>query len=69
MFIASDCVSNNTDFCVVVFEQNFVFQAEDGIRGRSPSRGLGEVYMRQPLHAALILTCKVTQPAAGIIPP
>lgn len=22
-----------------------------------------------PLHAALILTCKVTQPAAGIIPP
>ena len=25
----------------------FFFQAEDGIRDRSPSRGLGDVYMRQ----------------------
>ena len=25
----------------------FFFQAEDGIRGRSPSRGLGDVYKRQ----------------------
>ena len=26
-----------------------VFQAEDGIRDRSPSRGLGDVYKRQEL--------------------
>ena len=32
----------------------FFFQAEDGIRDRSPSRGLGDVYKRQhpvPSHA------------------
>ena len=28
----------------------FFFQAEDGIRDRSPSRGLGDVYKRQPLY-------------------
>ena len=28
----------------------FFFQAEDGIRDRSPSRGLGDVYKRQTLH-------------------
>ena len=27
---------------------DFFFQAEDGIRDRSPSRGLGDVYKRQP---------------------
>ena len=27
----------------------FFFQAEDGIRDRSPSRGLGDVYKRQTL--------------------
>ena len=27
----------------------FFFQAEDGIRDRSPSRGLGDVYKRQVL--------------------
>ena len=27
----------------------FFFQAEDGIRDRSPSRGLGDVYKRQQL--------------------
>ena len=27
----------------------FFFQAEDGIRDRSPSRGLGDVYKRQIL--------------------
>ena len=31
------------DFYVFVF----FFQAEDGIRDRSPSRGLGDVYKRQ----------------------
>ena len=28
---------------------SFFFQAEDGIRDRSPSRGLGDVYKRQPI--------------------
>ena len=28
----------------------FFFQAEDGIRDRSPSRGLGDVYKRQPKY-------------------
>src|SRR5680860_1773940 len=31
----------------VVFFLFFFFQAEDGIRDRSPSRGLGDVYKRQ----------------------
>ena len=30
----------------------FFFQAEDGIRDRSPSRGLGDVYKRQVQHHA-----------------
>src|SRR5680860_537335 len=34
--------------CFVVFF--FFFQAEDGIRDRSPSRGLGDVYKRQGVH-------------------
>ena len=29
------------------FSNSFFFQAEDGIRDRSPSRGLGDVYKRQ----------------------
>ena len=29
----------------------FFFQAEDGIRDRSPSRGLGDVYKRQCIHS------------------
>ena len=29
------------------FFPTFFFQAEDGIRERSPSRGLGDVYKRQ----------------------
>ena len=32
-------------------KKNF-FQAEDGIRDRSPSRGLGDVYKRQGMEAA-----------------
>ena len=35
------------------------FQAEDGIRDRSPSRGLGDVYKRQLLGK--VITC----PAVG----
>ena len=44
------------------FYQCFFFQAEDGIRDRSPSRGLGDVYKRQvspyrePLQAYSILS-------------
>ena len=30
----------------------FFFQAEDGIRDRSPSRGLGDVYKRQMLYGS-----------------
>ena len=42
----------------------FFFQAEDGIRDRSPSRGLGDVYKRQPvigleIHAELLTDSKV----------
>ena len=33
----------------------FFFQAEDGIRDRSPSRGLGDVYKRQDLYASIDL--------------
>ena len=29
------------------WRSHFFFQAEDGIRDRSPSRGLGDVYKRQ----------------------
>ena len=32
---------------LVYFSTIFFFQAEDGIRDRSPSRGLGDVYKRQ----------------------
>ena len=37
----------------------FFFQAEDGIRDRSPSRGLGDVYKRQPTK--MIQNNKMTQ--------
>ena len=32
-----------------------VFQAEDGIRDRSPSRGLGDVYKRQDIDTSCSL--------------
>ena len=32
-------------------EVSFFFQAEDGIRDRSPSRGLGDVYKRQKQYS------------------
>ena len=32
----------------------FFFQAEDGIRGRSPSRGLGDVYKGQDLGRKIL---------------
>ena len=37
----------------------FFFQAEDGIRDRSPSRGLGDVYKRQP---DIVSQCMVAGP-------
>ena len=48
-------VNDNTGYCYSdIFIGNedqafffFFFQAEDGIRDRSPSRGLGDVYKRQ----------------------
>ena len=51
--------------CIIVF---FFFQAEDGIRDRSPSRGLGDVYKRQlmyfptfyPVNEAFYNTCADT---------
>ena len=33
----------------------FFFQAEDGIRDRSPSRGLGDVYKRQGIGGAFLM--------------
>ena len=39
---------------VAVSLKKFFFQAEDGIRDRSPSRGLGDVYKRQ-MHKGEIL--------------
>ena len=35
-------------FCFLFFFVFFVFQAEDGIRDLVRSRGLGDVYKRQP---------------------
>src|SRR5680860_1762271 len=34
----------------------FFFQAEDGIRDRSPSRGLGDVYKRQFHHSFISIS-------------
>ena len=43
-------------FCFVLFFfcLFFFFQAEDGIRDRSPSRGLGDVYKRQHYNHTLL---------------
>ena len=41
----------STSWLEAVFCYSF-FQAEDGIRDRSPSRGLGDVYKRQGLISA-----------------
>ena len=37
----------------------FFFQAEDGIRDRSPSRGLGDVYKRQVLANEVTSRCPI----------
>ena len=44
-------------FCFFVFCHSvvfFFFQAEDGIRDRSPSRGLGDVYKRQIVNRSAV---------------
>ena len=38
----------------------FFFQAEDGIRDRSPSRGLGDVYKRQVQDSAVYMSTGAT---------
>ena len=51
---SSCCLSNplyDTQCSVIVF-LFFFFQAEDGIRDLVRSRGLGDVYKRQAIHAA-----------------
>ena len=45
--ICSVVFSPHSQFCLI--REMFFFQAEDGIRDRSPSRGLGDVYKRQRL--------------------
>ena len=37
----------------------FFFQAEDGIRDAQESRGLGDVYKRQPLSQELFVAVKM----------
>eukprot|EP01016_Furgasonia_blochmanni_P039476 TRINITY_DN4918_c0_g1_i1.p2 TRINITY_DN4918_c0_g1~~TRINITY_DN4918_c0_g1_i1.p2 ORF type:complete len:220 (-),score=55.13 TRINITY_DN4918_c0_g1_i1:10-669(-) len=45
------CIRESLRYCLT--DVLFFFQAEDGIRDRSPSRGLGDVYKRQGLEACL----------------
>ena len=52
----------------------FFFQAEDGIRDRSPSRGLGDVYKRQVAAEQSLITVEgdkasmeVPAPFAGVV--
>ena len=51
MWIYDLTILNLGPWIVVLFF--FFFQAEDGIRDRSPSRGLGDVYKRQEIWGAL----------------
>ena len=44
----------------------FFFQAEDGIRDRSPSRGLGDVYKRQVKIGILPLSKKLSDGAMKV---
>ena len=49
---------------------HFFFQAEDGIRDRSPSRGLGDVYKRQSnrfVYSVLDVSYKLTAPPLNFI--
>src|SRR5665647_1939399 len=48
-------------FLIIFF---FFFQAEDGIRDRSPSRGLGDVYKRQGI---LLVKCAAPMRSRALI--
>ena len=54
LYINNPCgIECNLNRCnAIVWIIFFFFQAEDGIRDRSPSRGLGDVYKRQPMQGA-----------------
>ena len=43
----------NLNRCTLMKLQIFFFQAEDGIRDSSTSRGLGDVYKRQDLYSLI----------------
>ncbi len=43
----SVCMEVKCGVYLIIIFIVFFFQAEDGIRDRSPSRGLGDVYKRQ----------------------
>ena len=46
----------------------FFFQAEDGIRDLVRSRGLGDVYKRQDIHAAQAARAELDKPGIEPIP-
>ena len=46
----------------------FFFQAEDGIRDRSPSRGLGDVYKRQIAATAVSMPGKESEIFKKVLP-
>ena len=50
-----------------MFRVFFFFQAEDGIRDRSPSRGLGDVYKRQASGADAYLLHVTTTPSVSYV--
>ena len=57
-FFKIDLISNLSLFNLPLIKViPFFFQAEDGIRDRSPSRGLGDVYKRQGVSVACDGVC------------
>ena len=50
-----------------VYPLIFFFQAEDGIRDRSPSRGLGDVYKRQTLVSTNRVPIRVGGQVKGVV--
>ena len=53
-------------------QYSFFFQAEDGIRDHAQSRGLGDVYKRQPMEVVppvgmLVCTAAYTLAADGAV--
>src|SRR5665647_3875401 len=49
------------------FQSFFFFQAEDGIRDRSPSRGLGDVYKRQVPFPTAVGPARTTNRRLGAV--